>query len=54
MRKFDVDFNYQENEGEDWLYGVIIVHCSDENDVYDTLREHYNGVEIIEVNEIDD
>lgn len=47
-REFSVDYNYQEFEGEDWMFGGCIVEASCESDIESTLLEHYNDVEILE------
>ena len=52
IKEFYVDFNYQEHEGEDWMYGGCIVEASCESDIESTLLEHYNDVEILEYKEV--
>ena len=51
-REFSVDYNYQEFEGEDWMFGGGIVEASCESDIESTLLEHYNDVEILEYKEV--
>ena len=52
IKEFYVDFNYQEFEGEDWMFGGGIVEASCESDIESTLLEQYNDVEILEYKEV--